>query len=74
MSPDQLKNIILEKDESLTRKDVNNAFEISKRDVATQTYDNLLDKLFGGVKATKENPEVERTVTITIKDKFVEQK
>jgi hypothetical protein len=30
-----------------------------------------MEKLFGGIRATKENPEVERTVTITIKDKFV---
>lgn len=73
-SEDELNKIILAKDESLTRKDVNKAVEISKRDVVTQGYDSLLDKLFGGVKATKENPEVERTVTITIKDKFVEQK
>jgi len=74
LSEDKLEKIILERDESLTRKDVNNAFEISKRDVATQSYDSLLEKLFGGVKASKDNPEVERTVTITIKDKFVEQK
>lgn len=72
-SEDELNKIILAKDESLTRKDINHA-EISKKDVATKSYDNLLDKLFDGVKATKENPEVERTVTITIKDKFVEQK
>lgn len=67
-----LKKIILSKDEELTRKDVNKALHISKNDVATQTYDTLLEKLFGGIRATKENPEIERTVTITIKDKFVE--
>jgi hypothetical protein len=72
-SEDELNKIILAKDESLTRKDINHA-EITKRDVATKGYDSLLDKLFDGVKATKDNPEVERTVTITIKDKFVEQK
>lgn len=72
-SEDELNKIILAKDESLTRKDVNDV-EITKRDVATKGYDSLLDKLFDGVKATKDNPEVERTVTITIKDKFVEQK
>lgn len=65
-----LKRVILAKDEELTRKDVNQALEITKSDVATQSYDTLLEKLFGGVRATKENPEVERTVTITIKDKF----
>jgi hypothetical protein len=67
-----LKRVILSRDEDLTRKDVNRALEITKSDVATQTYDTLMEKLFGGVRATKENPEVERTVTITIKDKFVE--
>jgi hypothetical protein len=33
----------------------------------------LMEKLFGNVKANKENKEVERTVTITIKDKVVDQ-
>lgn len=73
MSEEKLKKIILDKDEALTHTDANAAVscEVSKRDVATQGYDTLLEKLFGGVKATAENPEVERTVTITIKDKFV---
>jgi len=70
----ELKRVILSKDEELTRKDVNKALEISKSDVASQTYDTLMEKLFGGVRATAENPEVERTVTITIKDKFVPEK
>lgn len=74
MADSDLRRVILSKDEELTRKDVNQALEITKNDVATQSYDTLLEKLFGGVKATKENPEVERTVTITIKDKFVQEK
>lgn len=73
MADSDLKKIILSKDEDLTRKDVNRALEITKSDVGTQSYDTLLEKLFGGVRATKENPEVERTVTITVKDKFVEK-
>jgi hypothetical protein len=73
MSEEKLKKVILDKDENLTHTDPNAATtcEISKRDIATQSYDTLLEKLFGGVKATAENPEVERTVTITIRDKFV---
>lgn len=67
----ELKRVILSKDEELTNKDVNRALEITKSDVASQTYDTLMEKLFGGARATKDNPEVERTVTITIKDKFV---
>lgn len=73
LSESELKKIILDKDEELTRKDVNHAVEITKNDVATQSYDSLMDKLFGGVKATKDNPSVERTVTITIKDSYIDQ-
>jgi hypothetical protein len=73
MGESDLKRVILSKDEELTRKDVNGALEITKSDVGSQTYDTLMEKLFGGVRATKDNPEVERTVTITIKDKFVEK-
>ncbi len=75
-SEDKLRKIILDKDEILTHVDANSTeiCEVSKRDVATQGYDTLLDKLFGGVKATAENPEVERSITITIKDKFVQEK
>lgn len=73
MGAAELKRVILSKDEELTRKDVNQALEITKGDVAAQTYDTLMEKLFGNVRATKDNPEVERTVTITIKDKFVEK-
>lgn len=72
MSESELQKRILDKDEELVRTDVNQALEITKKDVATQSYDTLLEKLFGGIRATKDNPEVERTVTITIKDKFVE--
>lgn len=65
-----LRRVILSKDEELLHRDVNKV-HITKSDVASQTYDTLMEKLFGGVRATKDNPEVERTVTITIKDKFV---
>lgn len=68
MAASDLKRVILSKDEDLIRKDVNHALEITKGDVATQSYDTLMEKLFGGVRATAENPEVERTITITIKD------
>lgn len=70
MGSNELKKIILSKDENLIRKDVNQALEITKADVGSQTYDTLMEKLFGNVRASAENPEVERTVTITIKDKF----
>lgn len=44
---------------------------ISRGDVITKNYDTLLDKLFGDVKASADNKEVERTITITVKDKVV---
>ncbi len=65
-----LKKVILSKDEELTRKDVKQALEITKNDVSTQKYDSLIEKLFEGCKASADNPDVERTITITIRDKF----
>lgn len=61
----QLRKIILDKDEDLINRE--NKVEIKKSDIK-ESYDTLLEKLFGGVKATEENPSVERTITITIKD------
>jgi hypothetical protein len=66
-----LKRVILSKDEELIHKDLNDVL-ISKSDVSNNSYDTLLNKLFDGVKASKENPEVERTITITIKDRIKE--
>ena len=45
--------------------------EITKTDVGNQSYDSLIDKLFGNVKASYDSPEIERTVTITIKDSII---
>lgn len=74
MAESDLQRVILSKDEELINKPVNSALHITKHDAGSQTYDTLMEKLFGGVRATAENPEVERTVTITIKDKFVAEK
>jgi len=74
MGKSELRRVILSKDENMIRKDINKDIEITKGDVASKSYDTLMEKLFGGVRATAENPEVERTVTITIKDKFVPEK
>lgn len=65
-----LSKVILSKDEELTRKDMKQALEITKNDVATKGYDSLIEKLLEGCKASVENPDVERTITITIRDKF----
>lgn len=81
---EELKDLFLNKDESLIRKTALTPFyekkmmktsppppspEITKRDVVVQSYDALVEKLFG-VYATRENPDIERTITITIKDKI----
>jgi hypothetical protein len=70
MSETDLTRIILAKDEDLTHKDVRQALEITKSDVATKGYDSLIEKLFDGCKASSDNPDVERTITITIRDRF----
>jgi hypothetical protein len=71
MGESDLKRVILAKDEELTRdRNVKQALEITKRDVATKGYDSLIEKLLEGCKASAENPDVERTITITIRDKF----
>jgi hypothetical protein len=73
MADSDLKRVILSKDEELIRKDVNQSLEITKHDVATQGYDTLMEKLFSGARASSENPDVERTITITIRDRFHKQ-
>jgi hypothetical protein len=65
-----LRKVILSKDEELTRKGVKQALEITKGDVEKQNYDTLMDKLFSGCRASEDNPDVERTITITIRDRF----
>jgi hypothetical protein len=73
MGEAQLKNVIMAKDEELIRKDVKQALEITKQDVAKQGYDTLMEKLFDGCRASADNPDIERTITITIRDRFHKQ-
>lgn len=72
LAEDEIQGIILNKDENLGKNRYKNAVEITSRDVETKSYDSLMEKLFGGIKATKDNKTVERTVTITIRDSFIE--
>ena len=65
----ELRKIVLSKDEELIRRDINKV-QITKSDVAQQNYDSLMDKLFSGCRASEDNPDVERTITITIRDRF----
>jgi hypothetical protein len=80
-SESELRKIVLAKDELLSDGNQslnNNVYDHimdkmlnSMATMATQmkSSDDLASKLFGDVKASKDNPEVERTVTIHIKDK-----
>lgn len=68
MGEADLKQVILGKDEELTRQDGGQqGLEITKSDVANKNYDTLLEKLFN-VQASTAHPDVERTVTITVRD------
>ena len=73
MAEADLKKVILSKDEELIRKDVSQALEITKSDIASQSYDTLMNKLFDGCRASAETPDIERTIIITIRDKFNKQ-
>ena len=75
----ELRNIVLDKDEKLLHKSIyanyNNGGinKTSKSETIVKANDNLIDRLFGDVKASKENKEVQRSVTITINDKIVDE-
>jgi hypothetical protein len=70
---EQLKDILLSKDEPLIRKGQVSTYEITKRDIMSHGYDTLIEKLFN-VQATSEHPNVKRIVTIQIEDRFIEDK
>lgn len=72
MGAADLRKVILSKDEELLHRGMNKSLEITKSDVAKHGYDTLLEKLFN-VQATSEQPDVERTVTITIRDTLKKQ-
>jgi len=77
----ELRQLIIDRDERLLHKTIYanyNLGGISKNSAPVQnnlqkSSDPLIEKLFGDVKASKENPEVQRSVTITIQDKLVSQ-
>jgi len=73
MSESDLKKTILSKDENLIYKDIKQSLKITKSDVARQSYDTLMDKLFDGCHASADNPDIERTITITVRDRFHKQ-
>lgn len=74
----EIRNIILDRDEKLLQKQIYSNYNnggITKTNQQSQLVsgkDNLIEKLFGDVKASKENKSVSRSVTITIDDKIVD--
>ena len=72
MAEGDIRGIILSKDEELSRVGNNKTIEITNKDIATKSYDSLMEQLFGGVKASENNKSVERTITITIKDSILD--
>lgn len=74
----ELRNIILDRDEKLLYKQIysnyNNGgmLKNNSSEQLIKSNDNLVDRLFADVKASKENKNVERSVTITINDKIVD--
>jgi hypothetical protein len=71
MGESDLKQVIITKDAELVRKkDIDQTLEINKTDIATKGYDSLIEKLFDGCKASANNPVVERSIIITIRDSF----
>jgi len=79
LSEKEIRQLIVDKDERLVHKTIYANFNsggMSKNSnngimSKTNQNDNLIDKLFGDVKASKDSPEISRSVTITINDKIV---
>lgn len=70
------KNLVISKGDISTKSyDAlsDKALAISKGDATVPNYDTLLEKLFGNVRATSENKSIERTVTITIRDSYLDK-
>jgi hypothetical protein len=77
----ELRNLILAKDDKLRHKSLfNNYAGYNPKNTKTAVEiapgivknNDLIEQLFGNVRASRDNPEVERTITITIKDRHVE--
>jgi hypothetical protein len=66
----ELRGILLSRDEKLSYRSLYANYQAQAPIVKGQ--DQLMDKLFSDVLASKENKEVERSVTITINDKIKE--
>lgn len=70
LNENELKGIIINKDEKLLHKQIYSQYN-NKSNIIKDSNDSLINKLLGEVKASKENKEVQRSLTITINDKVV---
>lgn len=72
----EIKNAILKRDERLLYKSVYSKYQpkngIEKTTSTVSQPDQLMDKLFAGVKATQENKNIKRSVNITIEDSIID--
>lgn len=87
MNENELKKVILNKDEKLLHKEIfanyksvdkiskisDQSMPIVKQTIVSQE-DSLMEKLFGGVKASSLNKNVKRSVNITISDSIEDEK
>lgn len=72
LNQEDIKSILLSKDEDLLKKNaVNNEKLITTSDVGKMNYDQLLNTLFAGVKASSTNKHVKRIVKIEVEDILV---
>jgi hypothetical protein len=67
-----LRNIILNRDEKLLYKNIYANYDKSNKSIVKDNNDPLIEKLMGNVKATTENKDIERTISITVRDKINE--
>jgi hypothetical protein len=76
ISKNDLKKIILCRDEPLLRKEIYNSYICANSKISNivkttdATPKDLIQQLFGEVRATAEQPNITRSITITINDKL----
>lgn len=70
---EEIKNILLSRDERLMHKSIYAKYAPSQTTVKTgDSEDSLTKQLFGNVKADKHNKSVERSINIIIKDSILD--
>lgn len=73
LGEEELRNIILNKDENLIHKGpINNLITTSSSVKNIGDHYNLIKDLIGEVRASKDQPVIERTITISVKDSIKE--